>query len=440
MEAKDCPLPEVYSSLSPFIKSREEVSAIRRNLQAYLQKQLPLDDTPLSAVNLTTPLEEDLDEPPPGLIGVRKAYWRALRANQNAQAKYDALKADLDALKRPAQPASAESQTQTISINESHIPLLRQKEKLRRLKVLEKAYTSLPALPPEPLEDHLKAHLGEQPTPPSTHPPSAAAKGPSSSSPEVEARLLDLKKAILATQRSVQAQESRNALTRAAHPSASSKLSASAQIAGLQSALQVLTEWMEEQLTVIADAEAEAAVPPTPARERGGVGGKGNAVAFEAEEAEKAYERYLAARKRVVAALTSPPGSEDDRAREPLFPPSTSTTSTSKPLPHTPPPPLLLPHIPALTQAKTHTTSTLQQKAHLRSLLSSSEGQTARVLARLAGESHLVPPGASRGRDWGDASREADGEIEEVVGSRVRAGEKFAREAGERMEGIERVG
>lgn len=435
METQDCPLPEVASSLSPFIKSRDEVSAIRRNLQAYLQKQLPLDDTPLSAINLTTPLEKDLKDPPSGLTGVRKAYWKALQANQTAQAKYDALKSDLEALKHHP-PSSSDSQT-TPSINESHIPLLRQKEKLRRLKVLERAYGSLPTLPTSPLEDQLKAQLGEQPVPPSTHPPSTSTKV--SSSPDVEARLLDLKKAVLATQRRVQDQESRNAVARASLPDPMD-LSPGAQIAGLQSALQVLTGWMEEQLAIIADAEAEAAeasVPPTP----GGGRTPGNAP-FAAEEVERAYERYLSARKRLVHAIHFPPHQDSDgvqEERDPLFPPASSKSHVSGPTPVSPPT-LLLPHIPALAHNKAASAALLQQKAHLRALLASSEGQTRQLMARLAGESHLVSPGAGgSGKDWAEASKEVGGETEKAVLARVEKGKGFAQEAGESVVGLEKL-
>lgn len=428
MEIDDCPLPEVASALGPFIKPRDEVSAIRRNLQAYLQKQISGEDgTPLSAVNLTISPEEDLKEPPPALTGVRKAYWKALQANRAAQAKYDALKADLEALKRPEatldQPAS--------SITETYIPLLRQKEKLRRLKVLERAYSSLPTLPSDSLEGHLKAHLGAQPTPPSTHAPSSAPQ----TAPEVEAKVLAVKKAVLTSQRRVQDQETRNAVAKASLPG-NEEMGNGAKIAGLQKALQELTGWMEEMLGVIADAEAEAAgesVPPTP-------GGTVVGRRVELEEIEAAYERYLHSRRRLIQSISEDPESDAEDA-EPLFPPPNHNTTSNKRHPSKPSSSeLLIPHIERLASVKASETDLLQQKAYIRRQLSVSEAETLRVVGRLAGESHLVQPGASRGADWLKASREAVEETEKVVGERVKAGEQWSRKAREAMEGIEGAG
>lgn len=442
MQVEDCPLPEVASALSPFIKTREEVSTIRRNLQAHLQSNLPLEEsTPLSVVNLTTPFDDTLSDPPTALTGVRRAYWKALQANQAAQAKYDGLKADLEALKRPG-PATTLGAVQESapapSINETHIPLLRAKEKLRRLRVLEKAFSSLPALPTEPLEDQLRAQLGEQPTPPSTHPPSSSNSS-TGRSPDVEARILELKKAVLTTKRRVEDQTAQNAVSRASLP-ANEELSSAARIAGLQSALGELTGWMEEMLGVIAEAEADAAekqkgssAPATPAR-------TGRDAKASLEEIERGYERYLQARKRLVQAIASPPPDADEEDENGvLFDiPSTGKAKQSRP-PKPSAAESLLPFITTLTAAKRQEATILQQNAHIRRHLTASEAQTAQLLQRLAGESHLVSPGACRGKDWADASKEAGAESEKALLDRIRAGEVLAGAAREAMEGIERA-
>ena len=437
MGPADCPLPEVASALGSFIKPRDEVTTIRRNLQAYLRKQLPGDEeTVLSTVNLTTPLDENLGDPPSALTGVRKAYWKALQANQVAQTKYDALKADLEALKRPGDPASAPEPSST-SISETYVPLLRQKEKLRRLKVLEHAHSSLPSLPSEPLEDHLKSQLGPQTTPPSSHPPTSSS---TQKTPEVEAKLLELKKAVLTAKRRVQDQEARNAVNKASLPPPE-EMGSSAQIAGLQKALQELTVWMEEMLGVIADAEAEAAagsVPPTPGAAANGTPDRAEKK-FDLDEIEAAYERYLHARRRLVQHVASPRLDDNDGATEPLFDtPLHSSSKSAKPTTKSPPE-LLLPYIPALFSLKTGESALLAQKSYIWRQLSASEAETARLVQRLAGESHLVQSGASRGKEWVEASREADAETESVVLERVRVGEEWSGKAKEAVAGIEAV-
>lgn len=430
MEIRDCPLPEVVSALGPFIKSRDEVAAIRRNLQAYLQKQLPGDgETPLTAARLVAPRENDLGDPPPALMGVRKAYWKALQANQAAQAKYDALKADLEALKRPP----LEPDTDQPSINDTYIPLLRQKEKLRRLKVLERAYSSLSTLPSESLDDQLKSRLGAQPTSPSGQTPTSNSR----KAPEVESKLLDLKKAALTVKSRVKNQEARNAVAKASLPP-NEELPNAARIAGLQKALQELTVWMEEMLGVIADAEAEAPnlTAPTP-HEANGTPVKTGPKA-DLEDIETAYEHYLDTRRKLVQQASTPPSDEDEDS-EPLFPPSRSPNA-SKPA-HSKPSPaeLLLPLIPQLASLKSQETALLNQKSYLRRQLAASEDETARLIQRLAGESHLVQPGANSGADWAGASREAAAETEKVVLERIKVGEEWSGKARAAMATIEDV-
>lgn len=425
MEIDECPLPEVAAALGPFIKPRNEVSAIRRNLQAYLEKQLPgEDETPLSTVNLVIPADETIQDPPSGLTGVRKAYWKALQADQTAQANYDSLKADLEALKRTPPPPDA-SETST---NDTYIPLLRQKENLRRLQVLERAYSSLPALPSGPLEDH----LGAQPTPPTTTAPSSTTP---KTSPEVEAKSLALKKALLKTQRRVQDRETRNAVAAASLPP-DEELPNGAKIAGLQAALQELTVWMEEMLGMIADAEAEntapTSVPPTP-----GAPPSGRKV--DLAEIEASYDRYIHARRRLTHAL-SPLADSDETDTDdgaPLFPPAnhSATTRSNKPSPAE----LLLPYTPHLPSLKSSEADLLQQKAFLRRQLTASEAETTTVVRRLAGESHLVQPGASRGVEWLEAAIEAEGETGMVVTGRVGFGEEWGRKALETLAGMQGV-
>lgn len=426
MATPECPLPDGEAALGPFIKPRDEVAAIRRNLQAYLRKQLPLEGgTPLSALNLTTPPDGDLKQPPPALSGVRKAYWNAVRASQAAQAKYDALKSELDALKRPdpIPPAT------TGSMNEAYLSLLRQREKLRRLKVLDRAHSSLPILPADSLDNQIKAHLGSQPTPPSIQPPTSGNR----SSPVVEAKLLALKKAVLTIQRRVQDQEARNAVVKASLP-ALEQLDDAAKIAGLQNALQKLTIWMEEMLGVIADAEAEAvsanSTPATPSAN--GTPRRKVDVA----EIEAAYERYLHSRRRLIARISSHDEDDDAEDMEPLFPNSIASNhkalnnkATSSEI--------LLPHVPRFTGLKARESSLLQQKAYIRRQLSTSEAETTQLIRRLAGESLLVQPGASRGVDWLQASREAFGETDKVVMERVKAGKDWSEKARETVDGIE---
>lgn len=428
MEVANCPIPEVAEALGPFIKPRDEVAAIRRSLQFYIQKQLPGDDSILSPVNLATPKEDDLGQPPAGLTGVRKAYWKALQANQDAQAKYDALKADLENLKRP-QPDDA-TIPEPSSITENYIPLLKQRERQRRLQVIDRAFSALTQTGKNanaPLDEQIKEQFGEQPIPPSTQPSL-------SRSSDVEAKVLELKKALVATKRRADEHQSRATL----QASTNIELSPQAQIAGLQSALQELTLWMENQLTLIASTEEEEesgqqqhSVPPTPSAKHPPASTAGIA---------SLYDSYITTRHRLIHSTNNAASPPDSPAVGPLFPcpsPNANTSSASQPKS---PSETLLPHLPALLADKAQETALLTQNAHLRRTLSTEEDQTRRIVQRLAGESHLVPPGASRGEDWALAAREAGAAAEAFMLERLQAGEVSAKGAGEALEGMGKGG
>jgi hypothetical protein len=63
------------------------------------------------------------------------------------------------------------------------------------------------------------------------------------------------------------------------------------------------------------------------------------------------------------------------------------------------------------------------------------------LLARLADESHLLPPdlpraGGTHGRDWKEAGREAGKKTRDIAMSRVDAGLRFAEKAEGTLEGM----
>ena len=140
-----CPLPSVAQALEPYLKPRHEVTRIRNELHGHLHRHVQQDGAPLTAVSLTSPRDSlPQSEIPATISGVRRAYLRALQAHAAAQARYDALKADLSALSDTKEPFAASSSAPS-AVNESIVPLLRQREKRRRLEVIEQTYTAVVA-------------------------------------------------------------------------------------------------------------------------------------------------------------------------------------------------------------------------------------------------------------------------------------------------------
>ncbi|KAK5134358.1 hypothetical protein LTR08_006538 [Meristemomyces frigidus] len=407
MAVHDCPLPDVADALAPYIRPRDEVAAIRHELQSHVAKQLGRSDTPLSSVTLTDHRDSPPSEISASLTGVRKAYLQALQAHATAQARYDALKADLSRLSSPSDQSLHATAATTSLVNDIHIPLLRQRERLRRLHVVEHTFARIGAVGRDAtvahLDDIVRQRAGELPSPPTNRPPAFDAK------PDVEARVLQLKKAVLATKRRV------DHVTVPTHPVRTKETASpgvQAEITGLRSALTELTGWMEQQLATIGDAEAEPdAVPPTPR-----ANGASAPETASLDDIADVYETYLSARHHLIQTLAAPP------APSPHLPTTAVTAGGLTPKSTVTPAETLLPHILALTTTNACQLALLAQPTYLRRQISLSEAETQRLLARLADESFLVHPGAGRGRDWAEAGAEAGKVLERFVEGRVRAG------------------
>ena len=321
MATEDCPLPEVAEALSPFIKPRDEVANIRRGLQSYVQSHLRTDGGSLSPINLAIPNASQFDPPPAGLPGVRKGYWKALQAHDTAQAKYDALKLQLGQLKRnKAGPSSKVDSQNPPLVDEGYITLLRQREKHRKLKVVDRALSEITSAGSDVsvsnLDDTVKKKIGELPSPPSTQPSF-------SQSPEVEAKVMELKKSVVSTKRRVEELRSRAV----AHPTnGTSKMMPQGEVAGLQKALQELTSWMETQLTLIANAEAEVHSAERPA-----TNGTPARSLVSIEDIEALYEQYLEARQRLIQNVNESSAADSDQSTAGLDwePSSSKSVNTS---------------------------------------------------------------------------------------------------------------
>ena len=430
MTPKDCPLPEVAEALGPFVKPRDEVARIRQELQAYLQKQTQFDDVPLTTVNLGGPSQNAPLQPSAALSGVQKAYLQALRAHATAQAKYDALKTDLTRLTDPTRLSTSSTGVAGVvkasdTVHANYIPLLRQREKQRKLQAIERAFSGITIAGKEATTGHIdeivRQRMGDLPTPPTAQPPVFNEKA------DVEARILQLKKAVLATKRRVD--ESRVTV---ADLNRHVRSRPETEVAGLQSALNELTGWMEQQLAIIGDAEKEnTSMPPTPMRN-----GHATPEAASLEYIEAMYEQYLEARRRLTGTVNNPPSLDFVLDVNALALSANAAKDDEK---RTTPAEVLLPHVHILASTKQEEQSLLQQSAYLRRQISTAETENHRLTVRLADESHLVHPGASKGKDWAEAASEASRATEGFVMRRLQAGETSADAAQRTLEGIERV-
>ncbi|KAI6796599.1 hypothetical protein KC332_g16303 [Hortaea werneckii] len=420
-----CPLPEVAEALGPFIKPRDEVSRIRQELQSYLQKQAGSADVPLSTANVTASSERDVLSPGPALSGVRKAYLQALRAHSEAQGKHDRLRADLGRLSAESLDENKKTNT-SASVTENHLPLLRQRERQRKLQAIQRAFEGISstgkAATNAHIDDLVRQKAGDLPAPPSVQQQTYSDK------PDVDSRVLELKKAIIATKRRVDLLTTSDS-TSNEEASRQSK----AEVAGLQAALQELTIWMEDQLSLIGNAEGDSqAAPLTPSTGEQATSGATSSV----EDIGALYEDYIDARERLITTINSPPSTTTtpDASRSgSRSPPSRDIERRASPAE------TLLPHIRRLASTKLNEQALLQQSAYLRRQVSAAESEDQRLILRLADESHIVQPGASKGKDWAEAGREASRATTEAASERLKAGEKATASAKRALKDIEYV-
>ncbi|KAI7542184.1 hypothetical protein KC343_g17524 [Hortaea werneckii] len=420
-----CPLPEVAEALGPFIKPRDEVSRIRQELQSYLQKQAGSADVPLSTANVTASSERDVLSPGPALSGVRRAYLQALRAHSEAQGKHDRLRADLERLSAGSLDERKRTKT-SASVAENHLPLLRQRERLRKLQAIQRAFEGISstgkAATNAHIDDLVRQKAGDLPAPPSVQQQTYSDK------PDVDSRVLELKKAIIATKRRV------DLLTRSDSTSNDeASRQSEPEVAGLQAALQELTIWMEDQLSLIGSAEGDSqAPPPTPSTGEQATSGATSSV----EDIGALYEDYIDARERLITTINSPPSTNttpDDSRSMSRSPPSRDIERRASPAE------TLLPHIRRLASTKLNEQALLQQSAYLRRQISTAESEDQRLILRLADESHIVQPGASKGKDWAEAGKEASRATTEAASERLKAGEKATASAKGALDDIEHV-
>ncbi|KAI5365974.1 hypothetical protein Slin14017_G036140 [Septoria linicola] len=419
------PLPDVAAALEPYIKTRQEVDQIRRGVQASL---------PVSSLDPYRLKTEDRAEDG-GLTGVRKAYLRALQAHRAAQERYDSLKTELDQLSRDGTGPAAQQDTSFLA--ETYVPLVRQREKCRKLAIIDKTLSTITTTAGDSVSDSFdkvaKREAGELP-----HPPSTAGYADRELGSDADYDLTRLKKAILSMQHEIQEHKQASAQ---ANGIADTEVNPLADLKALQKTHSELTSWMEKQLAMIGDVDSTkdgssstySATDPSSGEEAG---------AFSITDIESLYEQYLDSRQRLLEIVSnqdeeqesSTPSSPDTQRRS-----SAVALETEGSLPSTAE--LLLPYLSRLSLAKQTEQALLQQSGYVRRRTTAAEAQTQEITSRLADESHLVQPehrrGAPQGRDWRRAAEEASDAIATVATKRLQSGKAAADSAARSLQAIQ---
>jgi hypothetical protein len=422
--ASPCPIPAVSHVLQPYIQPRPSVSATRQSLHSHLERQLRLETTQtLSLANVADPpLTQTLPEPPVSLTGVRRAYWRALRAHQVARERYEGLRAELDVASRSVGMSDGGD-----GDGEELLALLRARERRRRLGVIGRTVEEIEAegrgVVGAKIDDVVRKSVGDVPVLPGQKGGLINGGG---GREEGEMRVVELKKAILRARATIESSEK---LQQEASEGGKSELYA------LQQARNELISWIEAQLSLIGDAQAEETNTPSSPIKNPHDDSEEIPIAS-AEEISQLYDRYISARHALLATIQQPhdisplapaPSSPIQTRKIQETDPSTTTASA------------ILPFISPLLTTQSAEQALIRQAAFVRRQLAASDSSFERQLRRLADESHLVQPGASRGKDWVRAGEEVGEATRGYVLAKAKAGERASREADGllgRLEGV----
>ena len=428
----DSPCPVAQEALNPYIHPRATTSQIRQSLHSHLERQLRLEGTQtLSLANVANPpLTQTLpDEPPASVTGVRGAYWRALRAHQVARERYEGLRAELDVLGRINGSGNGSGVASGEAGNGDGgdspalllLPLLRARERRRKLGAVERAVEAVEregkGVVGAKIDEVVKRAVGDVPVLPTGQRGGMVGGIGGSGREEGELRMMELKKAILGAKATIERLDGEDA-----HGVKAS--SGAGELFALQKARNELIGWIEQQLAIIGDAQADEVDAVSSPAKANGQAEDGHVAT--PEEIIQLYDRYLEARRTLLdtvqsrqdfSPLASAPDSPKPRT-------SSQETDAASTLATT-----LLPFIKPLLDTQASEQEIIQQAAYARRQLAAADSSSERLLRRFADESHLVHPGASHGRDWARAGEEAGEATRELVLARAKAGEKSSREA-----------
>lgn len=329
-----------------------------------------------------------------------------------ARERYEGLRTELDIVRRDVSGGDGS----VSGGQEECLALLRAREQRRRVGVIRRAAEAVEAEGMEvmgaKIDDVVRKAVGDAPVLPGQR--GGLMSG--GEREEAELRVVELKKAILRAKVTIEKTERQQ---QEASEGGESELYA------LQQARNELIGWIEAQLSLIGDAQAEETNTPSWPNKSANDDNEETPIASP-EEITQLYDRYLSARHSLLATIQQ---THDLSPLAPAPPSPVQTRSTQDTDPSTTTASALLPFIPHLLAAQSTEQALIQQAAFVRRQLAASEASSERQLRRLADESHLVQPGASRGGDWVRAGEEVGEATGEYVLAKAMAGERASGEA-----------
>lgn len=368
----------IQTALEPHVRSREEVSHIRRVISLHLLSSyengphpgaLALSDTGCTIKSTA------------GVRGLQRDYLKALHANIKA-------KQDYEAARQLGQGNTATTTTLDSSGRlEEHITSIKLKRKQERLQAVEK-YLELLGQKPAALPDFVRAEeifkgSNRLPDVPKTV-VSGFAVNNGSAKPDLKALVDRLEKAVLRSKLLLKKEEQLLEEVRSRSTATRKTMSDTAKLAALSATRDELISWMEAELGKAAHLDNS---------QHEGGDGQQQSTADKGHVQEQLaivkgkYANYVAARKALVQ-LVQQPARLEIQMKAPLKNTLHTQSEVARTTPSTH---LITPHIEGLIKVGQDQRNSIAQKSHINTMFAKQTEETVRALDRLTEESQLIP-------------------------------------------------
>lgn len=378
----------IQTALEPHVRSREEVSHIRRVLSLHLLSSY--ENGPQTGA-LALSSAECTIKSTAGVRGLQRDYLKALYANVKA-------KQDQEAVRQAGQEGStATARTPDDSGRlEEHITSIKLKRKQERLQAVEKYLELLaqkPAASPEFVRpEEIFKNSNRLPEVPKTV-VSGFAVNNDSTKTDLKALVDRLEKAVLRSKLLLKKEEQLLEEVRSRPTATRGTMSDGSKLAALSATRNELIAWMEAELgkaSRLDDLQYEEAD-----EEQRTTADKSH-VHEQLAIVKGKYTEYVAARKTLVQLAQQPTQPEIEMKARPE-----NTFHSPSEVAHTAPSTYLItPYIEALIQVGLKQRGSIVQKSHINTVLAKQTEETIRALDRLTEESQLIPghamPGVAR--------------------------------------------
>jgi hypothetical protein len=369
-------IAQIQKSLSPYIKSRQEVAEIRRILTAHLKSHVEGDEALVSPISL---VGESANVKPTASStrGLRKEYLRALKANIKARCEYERLS--------NVSYKAAEAKPETGSLD-TFFALVKERQRLERLRILQNYIDGLAARN-STATSFLEATTESTSSLPRV-PPEIVGIGngsdPQSSAMNLDELVQALEKDVLRAKVQLKSEKDILAEAHAAHhksTSSSQRASSEHMLEALGRTRNELIQWVEEELGKAGESPSdENGVPDQNSVSK-------TSIERKIQDIQKQYTQYIQDRKQFLNAM-EPPAIPDVPSQSP---PTSTPLNCSEPPETDPMARLIIPYLTDLMAISSEQKSLLQQKSHLTVSLSKLHKSTLQTFDRLADESHLLP-------------------------------------------------